>query len=118
MLPPAPWPRIRAPRAPALASRWARASPCGVSMSTMAKGASVAGGLVGEDHHAVISDRPGVGEAETRGRAGIAEQALTRAEHCREDHQAVFVDQPVLHERRHELDAAVHQDVGALGPLQ
>ena len=43
--------------------------------------------------------------------AGLAEQALARAEHDREDDQPQLVDQVVLDQRAHERVAGVHDDL-------
>src|SRR6266568_2381077 len=53
----------------------------------------------------------GVDQAQGPLVAGLAEQALARADRNREDGQAQLVDQVVLHQRAHERAAGVHDDL-------
>jgi hypothetical protein len=53
----------------------------------------------------------GVDQAQGSLVAGLAEQALARADRNREDGQAQLVDQVVLHQCAHERAAGVHDDL-------
>src|SRR5947208_12049659 len=68
-----------------------------------------AGALVGEVGEAVAHGLR-VDQAQGSLVAGLAEQALARADRNREDGQTQLVDQVVLHQRAHERAAGVHDD--------
>src|SRR5436305_1406167 len=85
----------------ACAKPWVRPTRLGVS-----------DGLVGEVGEAV-PDPLGVEEAHGFLVAGLAEEALPGAEHDRVDHQPQLVDEVVLHQRAHELEAGVDDDLPA-----
>jgi hypothetical protein len=70
----------------------------------------VSDGLVGEDGQAV-TDGAGVDEAHVFLAAGLAEEALANTEHERVDHQPQLVDEVVLYQRVHELEAGIDDDV-------
>ena len=72
--------------------------------------AALARRLIDQDRDAVADDLR-VDEAQRLLVARLAEEALARAEHDREDHQPKLVDEVVLDQRLHELHAAVHDDV-------
>jgi len=69
----------------------------------------VSDGLVGEVGEA-DTDGPGVEEAHGLLVAGLAEQALAGAEHDGEDLQSELIDEVVLHQRAHELEAGQDDD--------
>ncbi len=74
---------------------------------------SLARRLVGQDNDAVRSNRLGIHQLHARLLTAVAKQRPAAPEHDREDHQAVFINQVMLHERLHELDAAVDEDIPA-----
>src|SRR4051812_10446306 len=58
------------------------------------------------DDDAIVADRLRLDQLQRRRRTRLAEQALAAADHEREDHQPVLVDQPGLGQRLHELRAS------------
>src|SRR5690349_8552610 len=75
------------------------------------------GALVGQVGE-TVTDGLGGDEAQGSLVAGLAEQALARAERDREHGQPQLVDEVVLHQRVHERAAAVHDDLPLCLPLQ
>src|SRR5215467_3533543 len=81
-------------------------------MAPSRRSLGISDALVDEVGDAVI-DGPGVHEARESLVAGLAEEALAGPEHDREDLQPRFVDEVVLHQYAHELEAGGDVDFPA-----
>src|SRR5207237_8474412 len=75
-------------------------------------------GPVGEDDDAVRADGFRGGEVQRLRLTRVLEEALAGAQNDREDHQAVLVDEVVLHQGPDELGAAVDEDFALAALLQ
>src|SRR4051794_2905891 len=100
--PPAPWPRIIAPRASSTGSTYARARPCGVSISLLTTPLIVPARSVRQQRHR----QPLVAAEQHRARDGARAEALAHLVERDVERAAVAAV-----ERQGELDRAVVLEV-------